>query len=138
MLIDEKNILRILEALIFASDKAIHFNEIKKRIPECKNLKEYLLKLKDSYKEYCKKAYSYNELPNHFFDIINKEGKSNRTPNIANIIAIDVNIPNITVGIKFDKLNIEKPRAIVIEVVKTANPALELVKLIESIIVLVL
>ena len=52
MLIDEKNILRILEALIFASDKAIHFNEIKKRVPECKNVNEYLLRLKDSYKNY--------------------------------------------------------------------------------------
>ncbi len=51
MSINEKNILRILEALIFASDKAIHFNEIKKRIPECKNINDYLLRLKDSYKD---------------------------------------------------------------------------------------
>ncbi len=47
---DEKKILRILEALIFASDKAIHINEIKKRIPECKYLDKYLEKLRIAYK----------------------------------------------------------------------------------------
>ena len=50
---------------------------------------------------------------------------------------IEVNIPNITVGTKLEKINTEKPKAIVKEVVKTANPALLLVKLIESIISLV-
>ena len=64
---------------------------------------------------------------------INKEGITIITPNIANIIANDVNIPNKTVGIKLEKLNIENPNAIVIEVVKTAKPADELVSLIESI-----
>ncbi|MBF96288.1 MAG: hypothetical protein CFH34_00875 [Alphaproteobacteria bacterium MarineAlpha9_Bin4] len=48
---EQKNILRILEALIFASDKAIHINEIKKRIPSCENLNECLLKLKNNYKD---------------------------------------------------------------------------------------
>ena len=55
------------------------------------------------------------------------------TPIIANIIANDVKIPNKTVGIKLEKLNIEKPNAIVIEVVKTAKPAEELVSFIEII-----
>ena len=52
---------------------------------------------------------------------------------MAKIIANDVNIPNKTVGIKLEKLNTEKPSAIVIEVVKTAKPAEEFVNLIESI-----
>ena len=64
---------------------------------------------------------------------INKEGITIITPNIANIIANDVNIPNKTVGIKLEKLKIEKPSAIVIDVVKTAKPAEELVSFIESI-----
>ena len=51
MLKDEKRIFRILEALIFASDKAIHLNEIKKRIPEFKNINDYLLKLQKYYQE---------------------------------------------------------------------------------------
>ena len=69
---------------------------------------------------------------------MSSEGKNNRTPIIANIIAIDVKIPNITVGIKLDKHKIENPRAMVTDVVKTAKPALEFVYLIESIIVLFL
>ena len=64
---------------------------------------------------------------------INKEGIAIITPNIANIIANDVNIPNKTVGIKLDKVKIENPNAIVVEVVKTAKPADELVSFIESI-----
>ena len=64
---------------------------------------------------------------------INKEGITIITPNIANIIARDVNIPNKTVGIKLEKLNTENPKAIVIEVVKTAKPADELVSFIDSI-----
>ena len=40
-------------------------------------------------------------------------------------------MPKITVGIKLEKLKIENPRAIVIEVVSTAKPALILVKLID-------
>lgn len=51
MLKDEKKILRILEALIFASEKAIHLNDIKKRIPEFKNINDYLLKLKKNYED---------------------------------------------------------------------------------------
>ena len=50
---------------------------------------------------------------------------------MANIIAIAVKIPNMTVGTKLEKHKIEKPRAIVIDVVSTAKPALILVKLID-------
>ena len=48
---DEKKILKIIETLVFASDKAIHITEIKKKIPECDKIKEYLLKLKGTYKD---------------------------------------------------------------------------------------
>ena len=57
---------------------------------------------------------------------------------MANIIANEVNKPNITVGIKLERLKTEKPIAIVIDVVKTAKPALEFVSLSDSIIVFVL
>ena len=52
---------------------------------------------------------------------------------MANIIAIDVKIPNKIVGMKLEKLKTENPNAIVIEVVKTAKPADEFVNFIESI-----
>ena len=68
-----------------------------------------------------------------YFTKNSREGIKIITPNIANIIANDVNIPNKTVGIKLEKLNIEKPNAIVIDVVRTAKPAEELVSFIESI-----
>ena len=71
-----------------------------------------------------------------FLNVINNDGKKINTPIIANIIAIAVNIPNITVGIKLENVKIENPKAIVIEVVNTANPALILVKFIESLIML--
>ena len=71
-----------------------------------------------------------------FLNNSNKDGKNTSTPIMANIIAIDVNIPNITVGIKLDRLKTENPSDIVIDVVKTAKPALEFVYLIEFIIVL--
>ena len=48
---NEKNILRILEALIFASDKAISLTEIKKRVPECKEISRHLCKLQNLYKD---------------------------------------------------------------------------------------
>ena len=51
MLKNEKKILRILEALIFASEKAIHLNEIKKRLPEFKNINDYLFKLQKDYED---------------------------------------------------------------------------------------
>ena len=51
---------------------------------------------------------------------------------MANIIAIDVKIPNKIVGMKLEKLKTEKPNAIVIEVVKTAKPADEFVNFIDS------
>ena len=44
-----------------------------------------------------------------------------------------MNIPNNTVGIKFEKLKTEKPNAIVNDVVNTAKPADEFVNFIESI-----
>ena len=44
------------------------------------------------------------------------------TPSIANIIANPVNSPNNIVGIKFDNINTENPKAIVRDVVKTAFP----------------
>ena len=43
-------------------------------------------------------------------------------PNIAIIIAILVKIPKYIVGKKLDNKSIEKPKAIVIEVVKIALP----------------
>ena len=43
----------------------------------------------------------------------------------------ELNIPKITVGIKLEKLKIEKPRAIVIDVVSTAKPALIFVRSID-------
>ena len=51
MLKDEKKILRILEALIFASEKAIHLNEMKKKFPEVIGINDYLLKLQKCYEE---------------------------------------------------------------------------------------
>ena len=71
-----------------------------------------------------------------FFVIMSIDGKNIKTPIIANSIAIAVKIPNIIVGIKLEKLNIEKPSAIVIDVVKTAKPALRFVFFTDSIVVL--
>ena len=59
-----KENLRLIEALIFASDKAIHLNEIKKRVPDYKNLDDYLLKLKDNYKN---KGINLNSSDNLWF-----------------------------------------------------------------------
>tara|TARA_Y100001970_G_C13455872_1_gene472657 strand:+ start:282 stop:473 length:192 start_codon:yes stop_codon:yes gene_type:complete len=59
-----------------------------------------------------------------YLNLYNIDGNVSKTPNIAIIIANDVNNPNRIVGIKFDKLNTEKPKAIVNEVVKTAFPTL--------------
>ncbi len=47
-------------------------------------------------------------------------GKVIITPSIAIIIANAVNTPNKIVGIKFDKIKTENPKAIVIDVVSTA------------------
>ena len=41
---------------------------------------------------------------------------------MANNIAIPVNIPKYIVGIKFERINIEKPNTIVIDVFKIAIP----------------
>ena len=49
MLKEEKKVLRIIEALIFASEKAIHLNDIKKRIPEFEDINSYLLKMQKDY-----------------------------------------------------------------------------------------
>ena len=74
-----------------------------------------------------KRYYNYNIviwenqiLKNHRLNFFNKLGNVNRTPIIATIIAMEVNIPNNIVGIKLDRAKIEKPNAIVIEVVNTA------------------
>tara|TARA_B100001123_G_C15021639_1_gene911731 strand:+ start:703 stop:879 length:177 start_codon:yes stop_codon:yes gene_type:complete len=50
------------------------------------------------------------------------EGNVIKTPNIAIIIAIEVNKPKKIVGIKLERHKTEKPNAIVIDVVKTAWP----------------
>ena len=47
-------------------------------------------------------------------------GRVIKIPSIAVIIANAVNNPNKIVGIKFDKLSTENPKAIVIDVVNTA------------------
>ena len=52
----------------------------------------------------------------------NDAGNVINTPSIAIIIASAVKIPNNIVGIKLDKLNTEKPKAIVSDVVNTACP----------------
>ena len=47
---NDKSIIRIIEALIFASEKAINIKEIRKKLPKVKNLEKLLATLKDSYK----------------------------------------------------------------------------------------
>ena len=54
-----------------------------------------------------------------------KDGSKVRTETIANNIAIPVKIPKYIVGINFDKTKIEKPKIIVIEVFKIADPTVE-------------
>ena len=58
-------------------------------------------------------------------NFINNAGKRVRTDNIANIIAIPVNKPKYIVGIKFEKIKIEKPKTIVIDVFRIATPTVE-------------
>ena len=43
--------LRLIEALIFASEKALHIKEIKKKLPNIKNLDEMLSTLKNFYQK---------------------------------------------------------------------------------------
>tara|TARA_B100000029_G_C17123368_1_gene796019 strand:+ start:396 stop:632 length:237 start_codon:yes stop_codon:yes gene_type:complete len=50
------------------------------------------------------------------------EGSKVKTEIIANNIAIPVNIPKYIVGIKLDNTRIEKPKTIVIEVLRIALP----------------
>tara|TARA_Y100000768_G_scaffold338747_1_gene281617 strand:+ start:345 stop:506 length:162 start_codon:yes stop_codon:yes gene_type:complete len=52
-------------------------------------------------------------------------GRSVKTDNIANSIAIPVKIPKYIVGIKFDKTKIENPNTIVIDVLTIATPTVE-------------
>tara|TARA_B100000676_G_C17492345_1_gene538929 strand:+ start:380 stop:559 length:180 start_codon:yes stop_codon:yes gene_type:complete len=54
-----------------------------------------------------------------------KDGSKVRTDIMANNIAIPVKIPKYMVGINFDKINIEKPNTIVIDVFKIALPTVE-------------
>ena len=56
----------------------------------------------------------------HYFIYLRIVGSVIKTPSIATIIARAVNNPNKIVGIKLDKHRTEKPKAIVIDVVKTA------------------
>tara|TARA_B100001057_G_scaffold500425_1_gene615412 strand:+ start:3028 stop:3219 length:192 start_codon:yes stop_codon:yes gene_type:complete len=49
-------------------------------------------------------------------------GNRVKTEVIANNIAIPVKTPKYIVGMKLDKINIEKPKTIVIEVFKIAIP----------------
>ena len=54
-----------------------------------------------------------------------KAGNNVKTDIIASNIAIPVKIPKYIVGIKFDKTKIEKPKTIVIEVLRIAIPTVE-------------
>ena len=58
-------------------------------------------------------------------NVSNSAGSSVKTDIIANNIAIPVKIPKYIVGIKFDKTKIEKPKTIVIEVLRIAIPTVE-------------
>jgi hypothetical protein len=58
-------------------------------------------------------------------NVSNRAGRSVKTDIIANNIAIPVKIPKYIVGIKFDKTKIEKPKTIVIEVLRIAMPTVE-------------
>ena len=69
-----------------------------------------------------------------YLKYIRIDGNKIITPNIANSIAIAVNIPNNTVGIKFEKLKTEKPNAIVIDVVKQLSQLMSLLILLNPLI----
>jgi len=58
-------------------------------------------------------------------NVSSKAGRSVKTDIMANNIAIPVKIPKYIVGIKFDKTKIEKPKTIVIEVLRIAMPTVE-------------
>ncbi len=55
----------------------------------------------------------------------NNAGSKVKTDIIANNIAIPVNIPKYIVGIKLDKIKIENPKTIVIDVFNIATPTVE-------------
>ncbi len=65
-----------------------------------------------------------NYFPNGLINRI-KEGSSVKTEIIANNIARPVKTPKYIVGINFDKISIEKPKTIVVEVFKIAFPTVE-------------
>ncbi len=46
-----KNDLRIIEALIFASEKAVHVKDIKKKLPHIKDIDKVLFSLRDTYQK---------------------------------------------------------------------------------------
>ena len=54
-----------------------------------------------------------------------KDGNKVNTEIIANNIAKPVKIPKYIVGINLDKTNIEKPKTIVIDVLRIAIPTVE-------------
>jgi segregation and condensation protein B len=55
---------RILEALIFASEKAINVKDLKKKLPHVKDIKKLLLKIQDDYKD---KGIVLREIDNSWF-----------------------------------------------------------------------
>ncbi len=54
-----------------------------------------------------------------------KEGSKVRTDIIASNIARPVNSPKYIVGINFDKIKIENPKTIVMDVFRIATPTVE-------------
>ena len=54
-----------------------------------------------------------------------KDGNNVKTDIIANSIAIPVKTPKYIVGIKLDKIKIENPNTIVIDVFSIATPTVE-------------
>ena len=64
-MLNNKDYLRIIEAIIFSSEKSINIKDIKKKIPEVKNINELLIKLQSNYKE--KGINLYNSDNNWYF-----------------------------------------------------------------------
>ena len=89
-----------------------------KTFPKTKNNKN------ERYYDYNIVIWNNEILKDHRLNLFSKLGNVNRTPTMAIIMAKEVNIPNKMVGIKLDKARTENPKAIVIEVVKTAYPTL--------------
>ena len=67
---------------------------------------------------------AFNYFPNGLIIKI-KDGSRVKTETIANNIARPVKIPKQIVGMNLDKIKIEKPKIIVIEVFRIALPTVE-------------